>query len=110
VKRAPRSKVAQASSRNVPARKLPGPACTRRALCQCDNCIVVRAREHIDGDIACGRGWSCMCGACRIARDIERTPRGKGAWPAGLEIDERFARLKRLDDARLARRAAGEGA
>lgn len=73
----------------------------KQPFCLCDDCTIVRAREHIDGDLTCGREWVCWCAGCRLARKIEATPAGKERWPAGLEIDERFARLKRLD-ARLA--------
>lgn len=58
---------------------------------------IARAREHIDRDIRTGRDWQCGCATCRLAREIEATPAGKERWPGGLEIDERFARLARLE-------------
>lgn len=29
------------------------------------------AKEHRAADAACGRSWSCACGACRRVRELE---------------------------------------
>lgn len=35
-----------------------------------DEQMLATARRHAAGDLAVGRGWSCYCAACRMARHI----------------------------------------
>ena len=39
-------------------------------LCQCDDCTIARGRVHAEADAACGREWTCQCGGCKRAREI----------------------------------------
>ncbi len=40
------------------------------AGCLCDDCTVATGKVHADADAACGREWTCQCGACKRAREI----------------------------------------
>lgn len=40
------------------------------AGCLCDDCTVATGRVHSEADAACGREWTCQCGACKRAREI----------------------------------------
>jgi hypothetical protein len=83
-------------SRKRPTSDLSLVQCQRNfsPFCVCDLCEVAKARIHIEADLDLKRDWSCQCGACRRARQIE----------PHLEIDVRFDRIanlqKRLDAVR----------
>jgi hypothetical protein len=36
----------------------------------CDDCAVATGKTHAEADAACGREWTCQCGACKRAREI----------------------------------------
>jgi hypothetical protein len=38
--------------------------------CLCDDCTVATGKTHAEADAACGREWTCQCGACKRARKI----------------------------------------
>jgi len=48
--------------------------------CGCDDCTVRTGEAHAAADLACGRKWTCQCGACKRARKIN--------------IDRAFAKLE----------------
>ena len=58
----------------------------RLKFCTCDDCLTKTATVHGVGDLNCGRGWSCQCGACKYVRTL----------PTGV-ADVAFARLEHLE-------------
>lgn len=81
----PKLKIAMAKWRYQPASRCGIP------FCICDVCVLAIGDEHRAADNRCGREWSCQCGSCRRARQLEL-----------LAIRRR---LRRLDDLQRTRAA-----
>ena len=66
-------------------------------FCVCDACAMRTAASHVDADEACGRDWTCNCGACRHARELTACKTAKDfRWRMG--VDAAFARVEVLEN------------
>jgi hypothetical protein len=70
----------------------------KRGFCVCDKCARETAKKHAAADRACGREWTCQCGACRRTRVL--SAKAVKEIEAGLkrirETEQRLAALRSL--------------